>query len=488
MRKTKIICTIGPASESEEKLRELMLAGMNVARFNFSHGSHKEQLVKYNRVLKVRKELGLPVATLLDTKGPEIRLRDFEGGKVELVSGQQFVLTTEEIMGTAERATISYKNLKNDINVGKTILIDDGLIEMTVEEIKGEDIVCKVINGGFVSNHKGVNVPGAILSMPYISEVDLADIVFGVEHGFDFIAASFVRTREDIQEVRKIVEDRGSKIKIISKIENQEGLDNIDEIIEASYGIMVARGDLGVELPAEAIPNTQRRIVEKCICAKRPVIIATQMLYSMVKSPRPTRAEVSDVASAIYERVDAVMLSDETAMGDYPVEAVSTMSRVAREIEKDETHFTPMIDMNMVSVNHEITAQLARSAVRASTNLPIRYVVLDTATGRTGRYLAAFRGRCQVLAVCYTRHAQRILALSYGVVPILREQQSHERYQDRYHFVIDALDFIQRKHAIEPTDLLAVVGGSFDSKYGASYLEISSAERFRERDAVCDGC
>lgn len=228
--------------------------------------------------------------------------------------------------------------------------------------------------------------------------------------------------------------------------------------------------------------------IEALTAAKRPVIIATQMLYSMVRSPRPTRAEVSDVASAIYERVDAVMLSDETAMGDYPVEAVSTMSRVAREIEKDETHFTPMIDMNMVSVNHEITAQLARSAVRASTNLPIRYVVLDTATGRTGRYLAAFRGRCQVLAVCYTRHAQRILALSYGVVPILREQQSHERYQDRYHFVIDALDFIQRKHAIEPTDLLAVVGGSFDSKYGASYLEISSAERFRERDAVCDGC
>ena len=262
MRKTKIICTIGPASESEEKLRELMLAGMNVARFNFSHGSHKEQLVKYNRVLKVRKELGLPVATLLDTKGPEIRLRDFEGGKVELVSGQQFVLTTEEIMGTAERATISYKNLKNDINVGKTILIDDGLIEMTVEEIKGEDIVCKVINGGFVSNHKGVNVPGAILSMPYISEVDLADIVFGVEHGFDFIAASFVRTKEDIQEVRKIVEDRGSKIKIIAKIENMQGIQNLEEIINVADGIMVARGDMGVEIPLEEVPILQKKMIK----------------------------------------------------------------------------------------------------------------------------------------------------------------------------------------------------------------------------------
>ena len=304
MRKTKIICTIGPASESEEKLRELMLAGMNVARFNFSHGSHKEQLVKYNRVLKVRKELGLPVATLLDTKGPEIRLRDFEGGKVELVSGQQFVLTTEEIMGTAERATISYKNLKNDINVGKTILIDDGLIEMTVEEIKGEDIVCKVINGGFVSNHKGVNVPGAILSMPYISEVDLADIVFGVEHGFDFIAASFVRTREDIQEVRKIVEDRGSKIKIIAKIENMQGIQNLEEIKMA-----VAQG--------------------------KHVITATQMLESMIKNPRPTRAEATDIANAIYDGTTAIMLSGESAAGLYPVEAVKTMSRIAERAEQD---------------------------------------------------------------------------------------------------------------------------------------------------------
>ena len=305
-----------------------------------------------------------------------------------------------------------------------------------------------------------------------MTEKDRRFIEWAVKNDVDFIAHSFVRSAGDVHAVQEILDRYDSPIKIISKIENQQGIDNLDEIVEASYGVMVARGDLGVELPAEAIPNAQRRIVERCIAAKRPVIIATQMLYSMVRSPRPTRAEVSDVASAI----------------DYPVEAVSTMSRVAREIEKDETHFTPMIDMNMVSVNHEITAQLARSAVRASTNLPIRYVVLDTATGRTGRYLAAFRGRCQVLAVCYTRHAQRILALSYGVVPILREQQSHERYQDRYHFVIDALDFIQRKHAIEPTDLLAVVGGSFDSKYGASYLEISSAERFRERDAVCDGC
>ena len=358
MRKTKIICTIGPASESEEKLRELMLAGMNVARFNFSHGSHKEQLVKYNRVLKVRKELGLPVATLLDTKGPEIRLRDFEGGKVELVSGQQFVLTTEEIMGTAERATISYKNLKNDINVGKTILIDDGLIEMTVEEIKGEDIVCKVINGGFVSNHKGVNVPGAILSMPYISEVDLADIIFGVEHGFDFIAASFVRTREDIQEVRKIVEDRGSKIKIIAKIENMQGIQNLEEIINVADGIMVARGDMGVEIPLEEVPILQKKMIKMAVAQGKHVITATQMLESMIKNPRPTRAEATDIANAIYDGTTAIMLSGETAAGAYPVEALKTMSAIAERTENEDGTWTVKTDTQTLTEQEDGTWKL----------------------------------------------------------------------------------------------------------------------------------
>ena len=296
-------------------------------------------------------------------------------------------------------------------------------------------------------SRKSVNVPGVSIDLPSVTEKDRRFIEWAVKNDVDFIAHSFVRSARDIRAVQEILDARGSNIKIISKIENQEGLDNIDEIIEASYGIMVARGDLGVELPAEVIPNTQRRIVEKCICAKRPVIIATQMLYSMVKSPRPTRAEVSDVASAIYERVDAVMLSDETAMGDFPVESVETMARIAREIERDETHFKPMIDMDMVSVNHEITAQLARSAVRASTNLPIKYVVLDTKTGRTGRYLAAFRGRKTVMAVCYQLHAQRILALSYGVVPILRNQE----LTDRYHFLVDALEFIDQYQQIRRT-------------------------------------
>ena len=491
MKKTKIVCTIGPKTESEEMLSKMLDAGMNVMRLNFSHGDYAEHGQRIQNLRNVMSKTGKKAAILLDTKGPEIRTIKLEGGNdVSLKAGQTFTFTTDKsVVGNNEIVAVTYEGFTSDLSVGNTVLVDDGLIGMEVTAIEGNKVICKVLNNGDLGENKGVNLPGVSIALPALAEKDKQDLIFGCEQGVDFVAASFIRKRSDVVEIREHLKAHGGEnIQIISKIENQQGIDNLDEIVEASYGVMVARGDLGVELPAEAIPNAQRRIVERCIAAKRPVIIATQMLYSMVRSPRPTRAEVSDVASAIYERVDAVMLSDETAMGDYPVEAVSTMSRVAREIEKDETHFTPMIDMNMVSVNHEITAQLARSAVRASTNLPIRYVVLDTATGRTGRYLAAFRGRCQVLAVCYTRHAQRILALSYGVVPILREQQSHERYQDRYHFVIDALDFIQRKHAIEPTDLLAVVGGSFDSKYGASYLEISSAERFRERDAVCDGC
>ena len=309
MRKTKIVCTIGPACDSEERLREMMLAGMNVARFNFSHGTQEEQKAKYERVLKVREEMGLQVATLLDTKGPEIRLRDFEGGRVELITGSQFVLTTEEMLGNAEKATITYKNLKNDISVGTTILIDDGLIEMQVEEIRGEEIVCRVINGGFVSNHKGVNVPGAILSMPYINEVDRSDIIFGIGLGFEFIAASFARCKEDILEVRQILKEYNSDMKIIAKIENMQGIENMEEILEVSDGVMVARGDMGVEIPLEEVPVLQKKMIRMANMQGKHVITATQMLESMIKNPRPTRAEATDIANAIYDGTTAIMLS-----------------------------------------------------------------------------------------------------------------------------------------------------------------------------------
>lgn len=424
MRKTKIICTIGPASESEEKLRELMFAGMNVARFNFSHGSHKEQLVKYNRVLKVRKELGLPVATLLDTKGPEIRLRDFEGDKVELVSGQQFVLTTEEIMGTAERATISYKNLKNDINVGTTILIDDGLIEMTVEEIKGEDIVCKVINGGFVSNHKGVNVPGAILSMPYISEVDLADIVFGVEHGFDFIAASFVRTREDIQEVRKIVEDRGSKIKIIAKIENMQGIQNLEEIINVADGIMVARGDMGVEIPLEEVPILQKKMIKMAVAQGKHVITATQMLESMIKNPRPTRAEATDIANAIYDGTTAIMLSGESAAGLYPVEAVKTMSRIAERAEQDIDYRGRMQRVKEDrQETPDITTAISYATCSVASDLKAAAIITVTMSGFTANMIARYKPGCQIIGCTLDEKVYRQLNLLWGVKPVMIQKE-----------------------------------------------------------------
>ena len=301
MRKTKIVCTIGPACETEEKLKELMLAGMDVARFNFSHGTHEEQKVKLEMVLKAREELGLQVATLLDTKGPEIRLRDFEGGRAELTAGQKFVLTTEEIQGNSERATISYKNLKKDINVGTHILIDDGLIEMRADEITDTDIVCTVMNGGTVSNHKGVNVPGVVLSMPYISQVDREDILFGIEMGYEFLAASFARTKEDILEVRGILDEHHSDMKIIAKIENMQGIQNLEEILEVSDGVMVARGDMGVEIPIEEIPALQKKMIKMAVLQGKHVITATQMLESMIKNPRPTRAEVTDIANAIYD-------------------------------------------------------------------------------------------------------------------------------------------------------------------------------------------
>ena len=403
MRKTKIICTIGPASESEEKLRELMLAGMNVARFNFSHGSHKEQLVKYNRVLKVRKELGLPVATLLDTKGPEIRLRDFEGGKVELVSGQQFVLTTEEIMGTAERATISYKNLK---------------------EIRGEEIVCRVINGGFVSNHKGVNVPGAILSMPYISEVDLADIVFGVEHGFDFIAASFVRTKEDIQEVRKIVEDRGSKIKIIAKIENMQGIQNLEEIINVADGIMVARGDMGVEIPLEEVPILQKKMIKMAVAQGKHVITATQMLESMIKNPRPTRAEATDIANAIYDGTTAIMLSGESAAGLYPVEAVKTMSRIAERAEQDIDYRGRMQKVKEDrQETPDITTAISYATCSVASDLNAAAIITVTMSGFTANMIARYKPGCQIIGCTLDEKVYRQLNLLWGVKPVMIQKE-----------------------------------------------------------------
>ena len=478
-KKTKIVATLSDFRANEEFVRGLFEAGMDVVRINSAHVTEEGAA----KIVEAVRRVNPAIPVILDTKGPEIRVTavaDEYGGAIGFQAGECVKVrgTANGELSTRDMIYFNVATVVRDIAVGARLLIADGELELRVTDKTDEELMCEFVRGGTLRSRKSVNVPGMKIDLPSVTEKDRRFIEWAVKNDVDFIAHSFVRSAGDVRAVQEILDRYDSPIKIISKIENQQGIDNLDEIVEASYGVMVARGDLGVELPAEAIPNAQRRIVERCIAAKRPVIIATQMLYSMVRSPRPTRAEVSDVASAIYERVDAVMLSDETAMGDYPVEAVSTMSRVAREIEKDETHFTPMIDMNMVSVNHEITAQLARSAVRASTNLPIKYVVLDTKTGRTGRYLAAFRGQKTVMAVCYQLHAQRILALSYGVVPILRNQE----LKDRYHFLIDALEVIEQHQKLDGQDLLAIVGGSFGPDGGASYVEIANVLNIRRRN------
>lgn len=423
MRKTKIVCTIGPACESEEGLRQLMLAGMDVARFNFSHGTHQEQKEKLQRVLKVRDELGLSVATLLDTKGPEIRLRDFEGGRVELLTGSRFILTTEEMLGTAEKAAISYKNLKNDISVGTTILIDDGLIELKVEEISGEDIICSVINGGFVSNHKGVNVPGAVLSMPYISQADMEDILFGIEMGYEFIAASFARSREDILELRKILNDHGSDMKVIAKIENMQGIKNLEEILEVSDGVMVARGDMGVEIPLEEVPVLQKKMIKMANAQGKHVITATQMLESMIRNPRPTRAEATDIANAIYDGTTAIMLSGESAAGKYPVEAVKTMAKIAECAEKDIDYRSRM-RREANGGKTEITNAIAYATCSAAMDLEAAAIITVTMSGYTAEAIARFKPGCSIIGCSVNERVCKQLNLLWGVSPLLLKQES----------------------------------------------------------------
>ena len=430
MRKTKIICTIGPACEAEEKLRELMLAGMNVARFNFSHGTHEEHKIKFERVNKISSELGLQVATLLDTKGPEIRLGDIEGGKTELVSGRKFTLTTEEIIGNSEKASITYANLKDDISVGTTILIDDGLIEMTVDAIEENDIICTVVNGGPISNHKGVNVPGAVLSMPYISDVDRSDIMFGCDMGFDFLAASFVRCREDILEVRKILDEQQSTMKIIAKIENMQGIRNLEEILTVSDGIMVARGDMGVEIPMEEVPVIQKRMIKMAERMGKHVITATQMLESMIKNPRPTRAEATDIANAIYDGTTAIMLSGESAAGRYPTEAVKTMAKIAERTEQDIDYEGRMRN-RAFSGNPDVTTAISHATCMTAMDLKAAAIITVTISGFTAGMIARYKPGCPVIACSVSPRGGRQLSLLWGVTPlwIARESSTDDLFE-----------------------------------------------------------
>ncbi|MDO5132873.1 MAG: pyruvate kinase [Eubacteriales bacterium] len=425
MRKTKIICTIGPSSDSEEKLRALMEAGMNVARFNFSHGTHEEHREKFKRLVRVRRELGLPVATLMDTKGPEIRLRDFEGGKVILEKGSSFTLTTEEVMGTARRAAISYKNLVKDVSKGTSILIDDGLIELRVENVTDTDIHCTVINGGPVSNHKGVNVPDTDLSMPFISEQDRADIEFGCKLGYEYIAASFTRTAEDVLAIREILKAFNSKMKIIAKIESTQGVNNIDEILDVADGVMVARGDLGVEVPMEEVPVYQKHIIHLAEVRGKIVVTATQMLDSMMHNPRPTRAEATDVANAIYDGTTAIMLSGETASGAYPVEAVQTMSRIAEAAENDIDYRRRFLQ-RPAEVAADITTAISHSTCMVAQDVGAKAIVAVTMSGFTARRISKYKPTCPIIACAVSEPVACQMNLLYGVHPQNIPQQDNE--------------------------------------------------------------
>ena len=428
MRRTKIVCTMGPSTESDDILRQLMESGMNVARQNFSHGSHESHKITHDRVVRLAKELGKPIATLLDTKGPEVRLKKFrDNQKVEIKTGDIFTLTTADVEGDNSRVSITYKNLPNDIEIGTRILIDDGNVSIRCTDIKNNDdgtadIICTVLNGGFLSNNKGVNIPGVKLSMPYLSEADVSDIRFGCRESFDFIAASFVTCAEDVLDIRKILAEEGRPdIRIISKIENGEGVKNIDEILRVSDGIMVARGDMGVEIPFEEIPRLQKMLIKKGFSACKQVITATQMLESMIHNPRPTRAETTDVANAIYDGTSAIMLSGETAAGEHPVEAVKTMALIAETTEK-AIDYRKRFRKQEFDGEANVSAAISHATVSAAMDLGAASIVTVTKSGATARMISRYRPECPVISCTTSEVTYRQTALSWGVIPLMCEE------------------------------------------------------------------
>lgn len=419
MRRTKIICTIGPASERLEIIKELIRKGMDIARLNFSHGTHEEHRKRIEMIRKAADELGIPVAILLDTKGPEIRIGTFKEKKVYLEEGQKFVLTGDEIVGDKTRVSVTYKDLARDVRAGNLILLDDGLIELEVENIRGNDIICRVLNRGEISDRKGVNVPGLSINLPAVTEKDIKDILFGIEMDIDFIAASFIRKASDVLEIRRVLEENNAAhINIISKIENREGVGNIDEILKVSDGIMVARGDLGVEIPAEEVPLIQKMIIEKCNRVGKPVITATQMLDSMIRNPRPTRAEASDVANAILDGTDAIMLSGETAMGKYPVESVEMMAKIAERAES-AIRVKEIKVKEGIAPAKTVTDAISYATVAIAHELGATAIITSTKSGYTARMVSKYRPMARIIAVTPCERVMRKLSLAWGVKPLL---------------------------------------------------------------------
>ena len=453
MRKTKIVCTLGPATDGEGVLREMMLAGMNVARFNFSHGTHPEHKARLEQVKALRRELNLPVAAMLDTKGPEVRLKNFAGGSVTLQEGQEFTLTVEDVEGDATRCAVTYAELPQDVKAGDTILLDDGLVRLTVLSTTASAIRCRVENGGVMKDHKGVNVPGVSLSMPYMSQRDREDILFGVEQGFDFIAASFVRTADDVREIRRLLDEADSSIQIIAKIENQEGVSNLAEILSVADGIMVARGDMGVEIDFTEIPIIQKDMIAQCVAAGKPVITATQMLDSMMENPRPTRAEITDVANAIYDGTSAIMLSGETAAGKYPVEAVQTMDAIALRTEADINYAKRMRNLPGSS-RLSIAAATAHAACTTAMDIGADAILTVSQSGATARLVSRFRPGTTVVACLLSERVQRQMALYWGVVPLLMPYA-----QNTDQLIEFAIQAAEKAELVKQGDLVVITAG-----------------------------
>ena len=455
MKKTKIVCTIGPASESIEKLTVLAEAGMNVSRLNFSHGDHEEHLARINNIKKVRQETGRMIAILLDTKGPEIRTHDMEGGALEFFTGDVLRISMTQVLGTKEKISITYPELIDDVQVGSTILIDDGLVGLTVTEIDrvNGEIVTVVNNSGVVKNKKGVNVPGVSTKLPGITEKDRADIIFGIENDIDYIAASFVRRASDVQEIRDLLEEHNAThIQIIPKIENQEGIDNIDEILALSDGLMVARGDMGVEIAAEEVPIVQKMLIKKCNTLGKPVITATQMLDSMQRNPRPTRAEVGDVANAIFDGTDAVMLSGESAAGDYPVEAVRTMANICVRTEQ-EIRVRDKFKLKAFDET-DVAEAIGRSVAHTAKNLKVKTIVAATESGHTPKMISKFRPDATILGVTSSERQQRALALIWGVKPVIVER-AHST-DEMFEICMQA---VRENHNAQEGDLVIITAG-----------------------------
>ena len=457
MRKTKIVCTMGPSTDKPGILRQLMENGMNVARFNFSHGDYEEHKGRYDKVRALSKELDLPIACMLDTKGPEIRLGEFKNGVEKLTTGQKFTLTSRSVEGTNEICSVTYKELPHDVKPGGRIMLDDGLIELRIDEVGDTDIVCTVCNDGIIKTKKGVNVPGVHLSMPYMSQRDTSDILFGVEQGFDLISASFARNAQDIMDIRHILDEHNSKIRIIAKIENAEGLENLDEIIEASDGIMVARGDLGVEIAPEKLPHLQKMMIKKCSAACKVVITATQMLDSMIRNPRPTRAEVSDVANAVYDGTDVVMLSGETANGKYPVEALKMMAHI---VEETESHMNgDFYEKRTVSDDnrHNISNAVSYASVATAESLDAAVIIAPSISGYTARMLSKWHPSTKLVGMSPSISAVRKMMLYWGVTPF-----QAKRAESTDTLIENSIDILKENGIVKTGDIAVVTAGVVD--------------------------